>query len=124
MVEVHLGPAIVILVLGATISLALLVFPHRIVQLQGRFYRTAYKTVLRTSDEDIDRHVRLPWDAMFSGDRSQFAREAEVNPQKYDRLILMYRIIGGLIAVGVVLGLSGVALGIYVQAIQNQVLSK
>ena len=85
--------AVVVCFLGALIVL-FLVFPHKVVEFQGRFYRRAYKTLRRMSDAEIDSMVQLPTDRYFVGRRSEFIHNAPENPRMFTRLILAYRVAG------------------------------
>lgn len=89
--------SILVILVPTSLAIVLLFFPHEIVRLQGRFYKTTYKNFLNQSDQEIDNRMTLPTDKWLMGRRSTFAREATDNPQRYSRLIRMYRVIGSIL---------------------------
>lgn len=95
------------------LAVVLLVIPHRIIQLQGRFYRKVYRDMLKLTDNQIDDFRRLPTDEATMGKRSDFIRQAPEDPRKYKRLIFMYRIVGGVLVAFIVLAFSLLALAFW-----------
>lgn len=93
-----------VLLMGVLLVLA----PHEIIRLQGRFYRRIYKGWLKQTDREMERSWQLPTDRAVMGKRSEFAAEAPENPHRYSTLILWYRIFG-VITLLLVLGASGIA---------------
>lgn len=85
--------ATVVCILGALI-IVLLVFPQKLVAVLGKFYRRAYKTFHKMSDDELDSISQLPADRYLIGRRSEFIRYAPEEPQRFTRLIIAYRIAG------------------------------
>lgn len=83
----------VVCILGALI-IVLLVFPQKLVAVLGKFYRRAYKTFHKMSDDELDSISQLPADRYLIGRRSEFIRYAPEEPQRFTRLIIAYRIAG------------------------------
>ena len=77
------------------LMLLLALFPRRIVQAQGRFYRAVYRD---QTPEEIDRAARSPLDTFISGTRSEFIRLAPEHPESFPRLVLAFRVFGGAVA--------------------------
>ncbi len=65
---------VLIFLVGGTFVLFFAFLPHKIVQLQGRFYRRVYKTYRKMTDEEIDSMYQLPTARFFMGVRSEFVR--------------------------------------------------
>lgn len=89
------------------LAFTLIRYPHKIVRLQGKFYKKGYKDIGALSDEEIDQRYQLPLDRMLMGRRSEFIRQATENPEQYQSLIGVYRRMGFaiLLVLGFVLGL-------------------
>ena len=86
--------AIVVCFLGALI-IVFLVFPHKVVELQGKFYRRTYKSYQEMTDEEIDSKAnRWPNVRFLVGSFSEFIRYAPDEPKRFTRLIGYYRICG------------------------------
>jgi hypothetical protein len=75
-----------------------LFYPHKILQFLANDMRKTYK-YLNYSDEDIDRVPDFPHNRALRGTRSQFINEAPDNPKKFPKIILFFRIMGGIVAV-------------------------
>ena len=92
--------------LGVPIALVVLLifFPHRLIKLQGEFYRYYYGSVRHLSDEEVDNIYQLPSDRLLMGNRSDFIRMAETDPKQFRTLTIIYRTIG--IVIGALLLLT------------------
>lgn len=82
--------------------------PQTIVRWQAQFYRTAYKTMLKRSDEEIDQPFQFPWDRALMGRRSEFIVRGNEAPESYTGLLKGYRIFGviGLVMFGCVFSIA------------------
>lgn len=69
-------------------------FPKRIVQWQGLFYRKWYKEYLQMPDAAVDKLPRLPTDSLITGTRSHFLSRAPEHPEEFPGLLRVYRAIG------------------------------
>ena len=65
---------------------------------QGRFYRAVYNPNGTASDDEMDRSLQSPFDNVLWGSRSEFIRLAPEHPESFPKLILIYRIMGSLMA--------------------------
>jgi hypothetical protein len=81
---------LVVLPIGAVFAFS----PQTIVRLQARFYRTAYKEILKQPDEAIDKPYQMPWDRASMGKRSEFIVKGDEHPESYTKLTRYYRALG------------------------------
>jgi len=94
---------VLIIAIPTAISFVLLVWPHKIIMWQGKFYRRIYKDMRGLTDKEIDALYQLPTDRFFMGRRSDFITNAPHTPEKYTHLIRVYRIIGIVILIFVLI---------------------
>jgi len=78
----------------STLAFCFIRLPHKIVRLQAKFYKGFYKDTLKLNNQEIDNIYQLPTDRFLMGTRSNFITDASNIPEKYTRLIRIYRMIG------------------------------
>lgn len=91
----------ILLLLGIPSALAIvfLIFPHKIVQIQARFYKVVCYDVLGWTKDDVDAAYKLPTDRLSQVRQSEFIRIGMDNPKHFSELIAIYRFIGVLIGI-------------------------